>query len=252
MAKLKAAKFDMKSLEIYDRDGRKQIMRKGQMVEATEEGNAFTKALMAAREKGDATFTVAGKSYKCEDYDEEGNVKEAMDPVNPKAAKKDFKDRKDKDIDNDGDVDSSDEYLHKKRKAISKSKGKNEDEPNGDNGETATMNPKKESKVNKESTIRDRLLSIWEDAAGAKRTAGATPPENVDGGKDGKSPRKDMRNAHSAEKKGEAGKEADDSDAAEKSTKPAAMRGNDNNMGDRQIINKIANAYKTLQKGKDA
>jgi hypothetical protein len=281
------------------------------------EGNAFTKALMAAREKGDATFTIAGKSYKCEDYDEEGNVKEAkeityrvgdkkqngnmgaknlkdlmaklkaakfdmksleiydrdarkqimrkgqmvedteeateaMDPVNPKAAKKDFKDRKDKDIDNDGDVDSSDEYLHKKRKAISKSKGKNEDEPEGDNGETATMNPKKESKVNKESTIRDRLLSIWEDAAGAKRTAGATPPENVDGGKDGKSPRKDMRNAHSAEKKGEAGKEADDSDAAEKSTKPAAMRGNDNNMGDRQIINKIANAYKTLQKGKDA
>jgi hypothetical protein len=61
-----------------------------------------------------------------------------------------------------------------------------------------------------------------------------------------------MRNAHSAEKKGEASKEADDSDAAEKSTKPAAMRGNDNNMGDRQIINKIANAYKTLQKGKDA
>jgi len=43
-----------------------------------------------------------------------------LDKVNPKAVKKDFDDRKDKDIDNDGDVDSSDEYLHKRRKAISK------------------------------------------------------------------------------------------------------------------------------------
>jgi len=43
-----------------------------------------------------------------------------LDKVNPKAAKKDFDDRKDKDIDNDGDVDSSDKYLHKRRKAISK------------------------------------------------------------------------------------------------------------------------------------
>jgi len=45
---------------------------------------------------------------------------EALDKVNPKAVKKKFDDRKDKDIDNDGDVDDSDEYLHKRRKAISK------------------------------------------------------------------------------------------------------------------------------------
>ena len=45
---------------------------------------------------------------------------EALDAVNPKAVKKKFKDRKDKDIDNDGDVDDSDRYLHKRRKAISK------------------------------------------------------------------------------------------------------------------------------------
>ena len=43
-----------------------------------------------------------------------------LDPVNPKAVKKKFDDRKDKDIDNDGDVDSTDKYLHKRRKAISK------------------------------------------------------------------------------------------------------------------------------------
>ena len=45
---------------------------------------------------------------------------EGLDAVQPKAVKKKFKDRKDKDIDNDGDTDSSDEFLHKKRKAISK------------------------------------------------------------------------------------------------------------------------------------
>ena len=43
-----------------------------------------------------------------------------LDPVNPTAVKKKFKNRKDKDIDNDGDVDSTDKYLHKRRKAISK------------------------------------------------------------------------------------------------------------------------------------
>jgi len=46
---------------------------------------------------------------------------EGLDKADPKAAKKKFKDRKDKDIDNDGDTDSSDEYLHKRRKAIAKS-----------------------------------------------------------------------------------------------------------------------------------
>ena len=47
------------------------------------------------------------------------HIEEAeMAPVDPKDAKKQCKDRKDKDIDNDGDVDDSDEYLHKRRKAI--------------------------------------------------------------------------------------------------------------------------------------
>ena len=55
-------------------------------------------------------------------FNESTEVVEAkdMDKVNPDAVKKKFKDRKDKDIDNDGDVDSSDEYLHKRRKAVSK------------------------------------------------------------------------------------------------------------------------------------
>lgn len=51
---------------------------------------------------------------------------EELDPVDPKAVKKKFDDRKDKDIDNDGDVDSTDKYLHKRRKAISKAIAKEE------------------------------------------------------------------------------------------------------------------------------
>ena len=45
---------------------------------------------------------------------------EGLDAVQPKAVKKKFADRKDKDIDNDGDTDSSDKFLHKRRKAVSK------------------------------------------------------------------------------------------------------------------------------------
>ena len=44
--------------------------------------------------------------------------KKKLDPVDDKANDKKFVNRKDKDIDNDGDVDSSDEFLHKRRKAI--------------------------------------------------------------------------------------------------------------------------------------
>ena len=45
---------------------------------------------------------------------------EGLDKVQPKAVKKKFGDRKDKDIDNDGDEDESDKYLHMRRKAVSK------------------------------------------------------------------------------------------------------------------------------------
>ena len=43
-----------------------------------------------------------------------------LDPVDKDELKGKHKDREDKDIDNDGDSDDSDEYLHKKRQAITK------------------------------------------------------------------------------------------------------------------------------------
>jgi hypothetical protein len=55
---------------------------------------------------------------------------EGLDAVQPKAVKKKFKNRKDKDIDNDGDTDSSDEYLHKRRKAVSKAVKEDENPAN--------------------------------------------------------------------------------------------------------------------------
>ena len=63
------------------------------------------------------TESIIGETNKNDDSDDG----EGLDAVQPKAVKKKFKDRKDKDIDNDGDADSSDEYLHARRKAISKS-----------------------------------------------------------------------------------------------------------------------------------
>ena len=62
-------------------------------------------------------------------YEDIGNVlnryyeiDEALDPVDTDKVEPgdDYDDREDKDIDNDGDTDDSDEYLHKKRQAITK------------------------------------------------------------------------------------------------------------------------------------
>ena len=114
---------------------------------------------------------------------------DGLDKVQPKAVKKKFKDRKDKDIDNDGDVDDSDKFLHKRRKAISKAIEKEGNKftmalkqarDNGDK-EMVVGNkkyPVKEvieaikSKYRPEETdayfkvdsMRDALMKVWEKA----------------------------------------------------------------------------------------
>ena len=167
--------------------------------------------------------------------------KEAMDPVDPKELKGKHKDRKDKDIDNDGDVDDTDKYLHKRRKAISKSKKKDGE---GD----VQMNPKldKGSKEEqKESTIRDRLMSIWETAA---QTKGATKPETMDDKIKGKGA-KDMVD-QPVEKDDTEEKGHKDASDAGRVTKPAPQRngGDQVRSGDQKIVNQVVDALKGMKK----
>ena len=82
----------------------------------------------------------------------------------------------------------------------------------------------------KESTIRERLLSIWEEAGRDKHYKGATKPEPTT--KDDERSAKKMKDGHSVKKDDH----EETSGAAEKSTKPSAMRGNDNKQGDKNII----------------
>ena len=108
-----------------------------------DEGNAFGAALRtSAKENGEDTFVVGGKTYKVKDEEKK------LDKVNPDAVKKKFDDRKDKDIDNDGDVDSTDKYLHKRRKAISKAVNTEEVEF-------------KRYHETKQGSLRDAVLQMW-------------------------------------------------------------------------------------------
>lgn len=60
------------------------------------------------------------KCNKCKDCksNQKKNVKEALDPVG----------KEDKDVNNDGKTDSTDKYLQKRREAIAKAKGEDENE----------------------------------------------------------------------------------------------------------------------------
>jgi hypothetical protein len=108
------------------------------------------------KKKEDPSHSVVIKSNKKKMKEDNTNDKsddgEGMDKVQPKALKKKFKDRKDKDIDNDGDVDSSDRYLHKRRKAVSKAIKKEESIS--------------DIQGNRNLSMREALAKIWKTGAG--------------------------------------------------------------------------------------
>ena len=109
---------------------------------------------------------IMGKRVNETNKNDKSDDGEGLDAVQPKAVKKKFKDRKDKDIDNDGDVDDSDKFLHKRRKAISKAMDKKESkkikeqDDDEDEKETAKKAKKDEPKKNgKEKVEVDPTLS---------------------------------------------------------------------------------------------
>ena len=98
-----------------------------------------------------------------------------LDPVNKKAVKKKFANRKDKDIDNYGDVDGSDKFLHKRRKAISKKMAKEHHQKDADGKiiehDTEDTTPS--------SVEEGKKKGLW-DNIHAKRKRGEKPAKKGD------------------------------------------------------------------------
>ena len=167
---------------------------------------------------------------------------EGLDKADPKAAKKKFKDRKDKDIDNDGDVDSSDKFLHKRRKAIGKAMDGEEGE------ETPAKDDKKKKKIvgndgekkaeiSKIGEATDELLNMIETAA-KQQKSNATKPEEI---MDKESPKsKEFANAHKKSDKKIEDNEEDGHDktfkAGQATKAKSGKRPQDNPAGDTQVV----------------
>ena len=175
----------------------------------------------------------------------DGTMGTRMVPADPKKAppaaegKMDPVGQADADIDNDGDVDKSDKYLHNRRKAIKKAITKKKD-PEGENGDTATMNPKKES------TIRSKLLSILEGDR-AKHYKGAAEAETMDDKYKGAGAKK-MAKDHEGPTVDIEKQSHDDASKAGRAVKAKAKArsGNDAvNSGDQNIVNPVKDATKT-------
>ena len=115
----------------------------------TDRYREHTQSMTPGQQVEEEVVVETNKNDKSDDGD-------GLDAVQPKAVKKKFDDRKDKDIDNDGDTDDSDEFLHKKRKAISKAM-------------------KKES-----VSLRDTIVNMWAEASSA---VNPNEREELDGGK---------------------------------------------------------------------
>ena len=119
----------------------------------------------------------AAKSIDETNKNDKSDDGDGLDAVQPKAVKKKFKDRKDKDVDNDGDVDSSDKYLHKRRKAVSKAITKKEGNAFGmalkaakDNGEKTFVVSGKTYEVKEELELDEGRMSDLHQMIKDKKT----------------------------------------------------------------------------------
>ena len=121
-------------------DGSKGATGKGGVETAKKMKRAAEPKPMIAAEEAELDET--NKNDKSDDG-------EGLDAVQPKAVKKKFKDRIDKDIDNDGDTDDSDKFLHKRRKAVSKAMKKDEE---------VTWEQAQDFKV---QSMREALRKVW-------------------------------------------------------------------------------------------
>ena len=161
-------------------------------------------------------------------------AKKKMDPVDKSELKGTHADRKDKDIDNDGDVDKSDEYLHNRRKAVSKAMKKEGDEE-------VVMNPKKENKKKEAdtSTMESTDWPIYKKIMEKRdmHVKGATAPEAIDS-KDSPTAKKmksDIMQGAAMDDTEEKGHQ--DVRKAGIVTKTAPARNGDNKAGDKTVIN---------------
>jgi hypothetical protein len=169
-----------------------------------------------------------GKDRMKKESDNNDDDDKKLDPVNKKALKKDFDDRDDKDIDNDGDVDDSDEYLHKRRKAVGKAMAKDK------KGGTAEI-----SKIGE--AFEEFWSALQEAAEPVNRKKNATPPEGLT---DKESPKsKEFIAKHTVDVEDEEETHETGTQAG-RATKPAPARPGDNKAGDKNIINPVKGAVK--------
>ena len=202
--------------------------------------------------------------------------REALDAVNKKALKKDFDDRGDKDIDNDGDVDKSDEYLHNKRKAVTKAVSKEASDDKGDdvninisvdddddeskaskkmkkkkeNGDASAsgnndneveMNPKvndtKKTEGTKVSKIKETLLATLGMSEAKQPNDSGTAPESADNNLKGAGAKKAKSDLEDgAEVRDDDEKGHDDVAKAGRAGPSKKPRPNDNQQGDMKPV----------------
>ena len=151
------------------------------------------------KKMGLAYLSVLEANKKVEDAsNDKSDDGDGLDKVDPKAAKKKFKDRKDKDVDNDGDTDASDEYLHKKRKAIGKDMAKDaKAEANDEDDAEEEEDPKaKKDKPKKGVNPFEARAAKIKEAAAVKKALKASDEEDEadDAGEEGDDEKEIMAN----------------------------------------------------------